>query len=63
MGNRKGYKFANKGKKGSNGTGSDDEPVTTVNWRDALYGAMRIPRKPKAKMYVSTEKRMIILLY
>jgi len=26
-----GYKFANKGKKGSNGTGSDDEPVTTVN--------------------------------
>ena len=30
------YTFANAGVKGSSGTGSDNEPVTTVNWRDVI---------------------------
>ena len=31
-----GYKFANVGKKGSSGSGSEEEPVTTVSWRDCI---------------------------
>mgnify|MGYP001644470420 CR=1 FL=1 len=31
-----GYTFQNAGKKGSSGTGSEDEPVTTINWRDCI---------------------------
>ncbi|WP_432870941.1 SUMF1/EgtB/PvdO family nonheme iron enzyme [Treponema denticola] len=31
-----GYKFANEGVKGSDGTGSEDEPVTTISWRDCI---------------------------
>ena len=31
-----GYVFANAGKKGSSGTGSEDEPVTTISWRDCI---------------------------
>jgi formylglycine-generating enzyme len=31
-----GYAFGNKGKKGSHGSGSDQKPVTTVSWRDAM---------------------------
>ncbi|QTQ13420.1 formylglycine-generating enzyme family protein [Treponema parvum] len=31
-----GYVFANAGQKGSDGTGSEDEPVTTINWRDCI---------------------------
>ena len=31
-----GYKFANAGQKGSSGTGSEDEPVTTISWRDCI---------------------------
>ncbi len=30
------YTFANAGVKGSSDTGSDNEPVTTVNWRDVI---------------------------
>ena len=31
-----GYTFQNAGKKGSSGTGSEDEPVTTINWQDCI---------------------------
>jgi len=31
-----GYVFANAGKKGSSGTGSEDEPVTEISWRDCI---------------------------
>lgn len=31
-----GYKFANKGQKGSDGSGSNKEPVTYVSWRDCI---------------------------
>lgn len=31
-----GYTFANAGRKGSNGSGSDQQPVTTVSWREAM---------------------------
>ena len=32
-----GYKFANAGQKGSDGTGNDEEqPVTTISWRDCI---------------------------
>ena len=31
-----GYTFANPGLKGSSGSGSTQQPVTTINWRDAM---------------------------
>ena len=31
-----GYKFANAWQKGSSGSGTDDEPVTMVSWRDCI---------------------------
>ena len=31
-----GYVFANAGVKGSSGSGTDDEPVTTISWRDCI---------------------------
>ena len=31
-----GYKFANEGVKGKDGSGTDDEPVTTISWRDCI---------------------------
>ena len=31
-----GYKFAKAGVKGSSGSGSEEEPVTTVSWRDCI---------------------------
>ena len=31
-----GYKFANAGVKGSFGSGSEDEPVTTISWRNCI---------------------------
>ena len=31
-----GYRFANEGQKGSSGSGSEEEPVTTVSWRDCV---------------------------
>ena len=31
-----GYRFANEGQKGSSGSGSEEEPVTTVSWRDCI---------------------------
>ena len=31
-----GYTFANEGVKGKDGNGSEDEPVTTVSWRDCI---------------------------
>ena len=34
--NGHGYNFANAGQKGSSGSGSEDEPVTRVSWRDCI---------------------------
>ena len=31
-----GYKFATVGQRGSDGTGSEDEPVTEISWRDCI---------------------------
>ena len=31
-----GYRFANEGQKGSSGSGSEEEPVTRVSWRDCV---------------------------
>ena len=31
-----GYTFQNAGKKGSSGSGTDDEPVTMISWRDCI---------------------------
>ena len=31
-----GYTFANPGVKGKDGSGTDDEPVTTISWRDCI---------------------------
>ena len=31
-----GYVFANAGQKGNSGSGTDDEPVTTISWRDCI---------------------------
>ena len=31
-----GYRFANEGQKGSSGSGSEEEPVTKVSWRDCI---------------------------
>ena len=31
-----GYKFAHAGQKGSSGSGSEEEPVTSVSWRDCI---------------------------
>ena len=48
-----GYKFANEGVKGSDGTGNDEEqPVTTISWRDCIVWCDAY-----------TEKRTIIRLY
>jgi len=43
----KGYVFANVGKKGSSGSGTDDEPVTTVSWRDCIVWCNAYTEKTK----------------
>ena len=42
-----GYKFANEGVKGSDGTGTDDEPVTMVSWRDCIVWCNAYTEKTK----------------
>ncbi|UTC64061.1 SUMF1/EgtB/PvdO family nonheme iron enzyme [Treponema sp. OMZ 788] len=43
-----GYKFANAGQKGSNGTGNDEEqPVTEVSWRDCIVWCNAYTEKEK----------------
>ena len=44
-----GYKFANEGKKGSNGNGSEDEPVTEVSWRDCIVWCNAYTQKIKGE--------------
>ncbi|MGI5172091.1 SUMF1/EgtB/PvdO family nonheme iron enzyme [Treponema sp. OMZ 840] len=42
-----GYTFANEGKKGSDGSGSDNEPVTKVSWRDCIVWCNAYTQKEK----------------
>ncbi|EPF27297.1 hypothetical protein HMPREF1221_00102 [Treponema socranskii subsp. paredis ATCC 35535] len=42
-----GYTFKNAGKKGSSGTGSEDEPVTTISWRDCIVWCNAYTEKEK----------------
>ena len=42
-----GYTFANAGQKGSDGTGSEDEPVTTISWRDCIVWCNAYTEKTK----------------
>ena len=42
-----GYVFANAGVKGSSGTGAEDEPVTTISWRDCIVWCNAYTEKEK----------------
>ena len=42
-----GYKFENPGQKGKDGTGSEDEPVTYVSWRDCMVWCNAYTEKEK----------------
>ena len=42
-----GYNFANPGQKGSSGSGSEDEPVTRVSWRDCIVWCNAYTEKTK----------------
>ena len=42
-----GYVFANAGQKGSSGSGTDDEPVTTISWRDCIVWCNAYTEKTK----------------
>lgn len=42
-----GYKFANAGQKGSNGSGSETEPVTMISWRDCIVWCNAYTEKEK----------------
>lgn len=42
-----GYKFANKGQKGHDGSGSEKEPVTFVSWRDCIVWCNAFTEKVK----------------
>ena len=44
-----GYKFANAGVKGKDGNGSEDEPVTTVSWRDCIVWCNAYTQKIKGE--------------
>ena len=46
-----GYKFANVGQKGSDGTGSEEEPVTSINWRDCIVWCNAYTEKEKGIEY------------
>ena len=47
-----GYTFANAGQKGSDGTGNDEEqPVTTINWRDCIVWCNAYTEKEKGIEY------------
>ena len=42
-----GYTFQNAGKKGSSGTGTENEPVTTISWRDCIVWCNAYTEKEK----------------
>ena len=44
-----GYRFANEGQKGSSGSGSEEEPVTTVSWRDCVVWCNAYTQKIKGE--------------
>ena len=43
------YTFANVGRKGSNGSGSEEEPVTSVSWRDCIVWCNAYTQKIKGE--------------
>ena len=45
-----GYTFANEGQKGSSGSGSEEEPVTTVSWRDCIVWCNAYTQKIKGEV-------------
>ena len=45
-----GYKFANAGVKGKDGSGSEEEPVTRVSWRDCIVWCNAYTRKIKGEV-------------
>ena len=47
-----GYKFANAGQKGSNGSGSEDEPVTMISWRDCIVWCNAYSQKEKGDIAI-----------
>ena len=44
-----GYKFANAGVKGKDGSGTEEEPVTTVSWRDCIVWCNAYTQKIKGE--------------
>ena len=44
-----GYKFANAGVKGKDGSGSEEEPVTSVSWRDCIVWCNAYTQKIKGE--------------
>ena len=44
-----GYRFANEGQKGSSGSGSEEEPVTKVSWRDCIVWCNAYTQKIKGE--------------
>ena len=54
-----GYKFANAGQKGSSGSGTDDEPVTMVSWRDCIVWCNAYTEKEKGIEYCVYRKSKI----
>ena len=45
-----GYTFANEGQKGSSGSGSEEEPVTKVSWRDCIVWCNAYTQKIKGEV-------------
>ena len=54
-----GYKFANAGQKGSSGSGTDDEPVTMISWRDCIVWCNAYTEKEKGIEYCVYRKSKI----
>lgn len=56
-----GYTFANPGVKGSNGSGSEDEPVTKVNWYDCIIWCNAYTEKEKGIGECIYRKNTVVL--
>ena len=54
-----GYTFANAGQKGSSGSGTDDEPVTMISWRDCIVWCNAYTEKEKGIEYCVYRKSKI----
>jgi len=59
-----GYKFANAGVKGKDGSGSEEEPVTSVSWRDCIVWCNAYTQKIKGEgecVYRKKDDHTVIL--